>query len=228
MHNFDEAANITLDTYQEIAGSYANTHTIAQAPSFWRECMKRFADMVKASPEYQKNSELPVLDLGCGPGRDSILLAQDFNVLAVDISEEMLAEARKRCEHQPNVERITFRRMDMHHLDLADEACAGTWISASFLHIPKRENLAVLREIVRVLVTGGTLMLLVKEVDGGADERYELHKESGKSRFFARYRGSELWELLEQANLTVQEISTAVDERFSDHPRWLGALAVKN
>ncbi len=37
----------------------------------------------------------------------------------------------------------------------------------------------------------------------------------------------ELWTLLEQGGLQVHEITTAVDERFSDGRRWLGALAAK-
>lgn len=41
-------------------------------------------------------------------------------------------------------------------------------------------------------------------------------------------RGSELWALLEEAGLRVNEITTTIDERFSDGRRWLGALAVKN
>jgi ubiquinone/menaquinone biosynthesis C-methylase UbiE len=229
MHDFDEATRLTLETYQEISGLYANTHTVAQAPNFWRERMQRFVELVKASPAYQKSPSLPVLDLGCGPGRDSILLAQEgFNVLGADISEAMLDEARKRCQHLPNAERITFRRMDMHALDLPDASCAGIWLSASFLHIPKRENLQVMKGIVRVLVPGGPLQMMVKECDEGADERYEVHKESGKTRFFARYSGSELWALLEQAGLQVEEILTDVDRRFQNLQRWLGALAVKN
>ena len=37
----------------------------------------------------------------------------------------------------------------------------------------------------------------------------------------------ELWTLLEQGELQVHEITTTVDERFSDGRRWLGALAAK-
>jgi len=77
-----------------------------------------------------------------------------------------------------------------------------------------------------VLVPGGPIMMSVKESDSGDDERYEVH-ETGKIRFFARYRGSELWALLEQAGLRVDEITTAIDERFSDGRRWLRALAIK-
>ncbi len=228
MHDFNEANAITIDTYQQIAPSYADAHNLATLPAFWRVRLQRFADVLRASPGYQANPSLPVLDMGCGPGRDSLLLAQmGFNVLAADLSEAMLDEARMRCQGQQGAERITFQRMDMHSLDLPNDACAGLWVSASFLHIPKRENLAVLKELVRVLAPGGPIMLLVIEADSGDDERFEIHKESGKTRFFARYRGSELWALLEQAELRVNEITTTIDERFSDWRRWLGALAIK-
>ncbi len=228
MQDFTEANVITIDTYQQIAPMYAEVHkSITRAP-FWRERLQRFADVLRSSPAYQTDSSLPVLDMGCGPGRDSLLLTQmGFNVIAADLSMAMLDEARKRCQGQPALERITFQCMDMRKIDLLRDSCSGLWISASFLHIPKRENLVVLKELVRVLASGGPIMMLVKESDTGDDERYEVHKESGKIRFFARYRGSELWALLEQAGLQVNEIMTAIDERFSDGRRWLGALAVK-
>ncbi len=46
-------------------------------------------------------------------------------------------------------------------------------------------------------------------------------------RFFARYRGSELWALCEQAGLQVLQLVAAVDSRFTDGRRWLGALGTK-
>jgi len=227
LQDFTEANAITIDTYQQIAPIYADSHNLVRLPAFWQERLQRFASTLRSCPAYQANPALPVLDMGCGPGRDSLLLAQmGFNVLGADLSESMLDEARKRYQGQPGGERITFRRMDMHNLDLPDASCAGLWVSASFLHIPKRENLVVLKELVRVLVPGGPIMMSVKESDSGDDERYEVH-ETGKIRFFARYRGSELWALLEQAGLRVDEITTAIDERFSDGRRWLRALAIK-
>jgi ubiquinone/menaquinone biosynthesis C-methylase UbiE len=228
MHDFSEANEINRDTYQQIAPVYADAHNFASLSAYWRERLQRFAGTLRSSPAFQANPLLPVLDMGCGPGRDSLLLAQmDFNVLAVDLSGAMLDEARKLCQGQPGAKRIAFRRMDMHTLDLPDDACAGLWVSASFLHIPKRENLVVLKELVRALVPGGPIMVLLKESDSGEDERYEIHRESGKTRFFARYRGSEFWALLEEAGLRVNEITTTIDERFSDGRRWLGALAIK-
>lgn len=226
MQNFDNGIDITRQTYQHIAPYYSAIHAVSTGPGFWQGCMQRFAETVRENAAFQHAPALPVVDIGCGLGRDSLLLAQmGFQVIATDLSDAMLDEARKRCRDQPGIERIAFRNMDMRSLDLPDVSCAGLWVSASFLHIPKRENRAVLSEFQRVLVPGGALMLLVKECDGGADERFDIHQPSGEQRFFARYRGSELWELLEQEHFLVREITTQKDDRSSQVQRWLGALA---
>ncbi|HLX41047.1 MAG TPA: class I SAM-dependent methyltransferase [Ktedonobacteraceae bacterium] len=228
MNDFSDATPITMNAYQHIAGLYAETHSAFVVPLFWRECMQRFAKAVHNSPAYLQNPTLPIVDIGCGPGRDALLLAQiDLTIVGTDLSEAMLDEAKKRTVNQPEAERITFRRMDMRHLEFADASCAGLWVSASFLHIPKRENLAVLQEFVRVLPTGGPITLLVKEQDAGETERYEVQQKTGATRFFARYNGAELWALLEQTGLQVWDISAAHDARVTDEARWLGALAIK-
>ncbi len=228
MKDFTEAIDVTQHTYERIATSYAAQHaTAVGGATLWQACMQRFADIVRGNAAYQEQPELPVVDVGCGPGRDALQLAQlGFHVVGTDLSEAMLNEARIRCQGQPGAERITVQRMDMRSPDFAAASCAGLWVSASFLHIPKRENQQVLREFRRVLIPGGALALLVKERDDGPDERYEVHQPSGEQRFFARYRGSELWELLEQAGFLMLEMRTARDGRFKNLQRWLGALAI--
>jgi len=228
MQDFDDPITITHHTYERIAASYAAQHaTAVGGPTLWQACMQRFADIVRANGR-DKSAPTPIVDVGCGPGRDALQLAQlGFQVVATDLADAMLEEARQRCQGQPGAERITFRRMDMRSLDFANASCAGLWVSASFLHIPKRENQQVLREFRRVLIPGGALTLLVKERDEGSDERYEVHQPSGEQRFFARYRGSELWELLEQAGFVMLEMRTARDKRFANLQRWLGVIAIK-
>lgn len=229
MQDFDDAIAITEQTYQHIASHYSAIHAVSTRPAYWQICMQKFACVVRANPEFQEQPALPVVDVGCGPGRDALLLAQmGFQVIATDLSPAMLDEARKGGNGQPGIERITFRQMDMRALDLLEASCAGLWVSASFLHIPKRENRQVLREFKRVLVPGGALMLLVKESDGDADERFDIHQSSGEPRFFARYRGAELWDMLEHEQFLVYEITTQVDTRSAQMQRWLGALATVN
>lgn len=223
--NFAQASAITLQTYRQIAASYAQRNQSHNLPPFWRENMQRFVEYIQNSPAWQANPALPVLDAGCGPGRDSLLFAQQgFSVQAIDLSPDMLAEARQRCLNQPGSERILFQQMDMRHLEFPAASCAGAWVSASFLHIPKQENLLVLRELLRSLVPGGALTMLVKEADSQPDERYDTHPQSGSPRFFARYHGGELWDLLERVGLQVQFMASRPSE-FGDY--WLGAQARK-
>jgi ubiquinone/menaquinone biosynthesis C-methylase UbiE len=225
MHDFQDATPVTMEAYAHIAHEYSQRHT-QTVNNAWNEGLQRFASAVQANHFYQAHPDLPVVDVGCGPGRDSLWLAQcGFKVLATDLSEAMLAEARQRCKGQTGAERIAFRRLDMRSLDLPAASCAGLWVSASFLHIPKRENMAVLREFLRVLIPGGALMLIVKESDGGADERFDIHQPSGQLRFYSRYHGGELWTLLEQSGFIVQSMDTSIDTRFENLPRWLAAQA---
>ena len=226
--DFTQATDITMQTYQQIAASYAQRHDNKNLPPFWQKNLAQFVTQVQSSPGWQANMALPILDAGCGPGRDSLIFAQQgFMVQAIDLSEEMLAQARQICLKKTGSERITFRQMDMRHLDLPDASCAGAWISASFLHIPKRENLIVLSELVRVLAPGGALTLLVKEADSEPDERYDPAPEDGSPRFFARYHGGELWNLLEQAELSVISLMADRHRRDPGEQSWLAALALK-
>ena len=67
-----------------------------------------------------KKEGLKVLDLGCGPGIFSIILAKKgYKVTAVDYSEEMIAEAKKNAEALGTD--ITFYRMDAQHLEFDSE-----------------------------------------------------------------------------------------------------------
>lgn len=87
--NFDDAISVTMNSYQQIADSYAQRH--AESMAFWQDCMQRFVSVLCANPMYQAQSSLPVMDVGCGPGRVSLFLAQlGFTVLAVDLSDAML------------------------------------------------------------------------------------------------------------------------------------------
>lgn len=223
--DFGHANEITMETYRQIAASYAQRHQRSNLPPFWQENIERFVEYLHTSPAWQDNPTLPILDAGCGPGRDSLIFAQQgFHVQAIDLSEEMLAQAHQQCLNQPEAARISFQQMDMRRLKLPAASCAGVWVSASFLHIPKQENLAVVRELARVLVPGGPLTLLVKAADNKPDERFDPAAENGSPRFFARYHGGEVWDLLEHAGLRVLFLASRTSE-YGDS--WLGALTQK-
>ena len=96
-----------------------------------------------------------VLDVGCGPGFFSILLAKlGYEVTAIDYTENMLAEARKNAaDFGVNV---TFLRMDAQNLDFEDERF-DLVISRNVLWNLEAPEQAY-REWMRVLKRDGTLM----------------------------------------------------------------------
>lgn len=96
-----------------------------------------------------------VLDVGCGPGFFSVLLARlGYEVTAVDYTENMLAEARKNAAHY-GVD-IDFRRMDAQKLDFED-GIFDLVISRNVLWNLEQPEQAY-REWLRVLQPNGTVM----------------------------------------------------------------------
>ena len=96
-----------------------------------------------------------VLDVGCGPGFFSVLLARlGYEVTAVDYTENMLEEARKNAAHY-GVD-IDFRQMDAQNLDFED-GIFDLVISRNVLWNLEQPEQAY-REWLRVLKPNGTVM----------------------------------------------------------------------
>jgi SAM-dependent methyltransferase len=140
------------DSYDQVAAAYADRFIgeLAHKP-FDREMLERFADRARI---VSGGEDLPVLDLGCGPGQITRYLHDlGLSVIGVDISPRMLDEARHR---NPD---LAFREGDMHALDWPAASVAAIAAPYSIIHIPKAGVISVLREWRRVLVPGGQLYL---------------------------------------------------------------------
>lgn len=95
-----------------------------------------------------------ICDLGCGAGQVAHYLhTHGQEVLGVDLSPEMLAQARRR---NPDVE---FIEADMRHLPVTDAAWGGVVAFCSLVHLARSDVPLVLLEIRRVLQAGGLLLL---------------------------------------------------------------------
>ncbi|MFN0088415.1 MAG: class I SAM-dependent methyltransferase, partial [Blastocatellia bacterium] len=99
--------------------------------------------------------KLRVLEIGCGAGRMTLHLAEIFaRVTAIDVSGEMIRQARERLAGSSNVE---FHETNGVDLSLFDDGAFDLILSAYvFQHVPSAEVIASnVREAWRALAPGG-------------------------------------------------------------------------
>ncbi len=179
-----------------------------------------WADMlISRFPEGGRRG-LRVLDVGTGPGFYAIILAaRGYDVTAVDFSAQMLAEARRNAGAL--AEKIDFRQMDAHALDLPDESFDVivtrnlTWNLA--------DPLRAYGDWMRVLRPGGAM--LVFDANWYAylvDE--EKQREWNRDRENVREAGIEDEDAYEESRL-MESISRRLPMTRRRRPQWdLAAL----
>jgi SAM-dependent methyltransferase len=134
--SYDSAAQVYTD---HLAGELADK-------PLDRHLLNRFAETMR--------DRGLVADLGCGPGHIARYLHErGVTVVGIDLSHEMIA-----CARQLNPE-LDFRVGDMSKLDFADGALSGIVAFYSIVHFDIQDLDAIMREMRRVLVAGGLLLL---------------------------------------------------------------------
>jgi ubiquinone/menaquinone biosynthesis C-methylase UbiE len=120
-----------------------------------------------------------VLDAGCGPGVHTIRAARaGLKVKAIDISETMLAEARRRVEQAGVNDAVEFAREDLTRLSFPDSTFHHVFSWGVIIHI--REIERALDELIRIVVPGGRLALYVTNASAWD------HKFEATARFLVR------------------------------------------
>lgn len=149
------------------------------------------------------------LDLGSGGGRDlSYMVKSGKCAVGVDVSRGLATHAKN------SGAQIVLS--DMRHLLFTDEAFDAVWSCASFLHIKTEEAKFTMKEINRVVKTGGFLYISVKEDVG--DETDE------KGRYFCYYSKEGLSKLLEESGFKLKTIRRSYDNRGV---AWVSAFCYK-
>lgn len=115
-----------------------------------------------------------VLDAGCGPGKESIFMSENFVVTALDISPEMLEFVKNA---NPNIKTILG---DLNKLEFEESSFDGIWTCRTIIHIPVEDLDNVFGEFARVLKKGGTLGMVTLSPTQNVDhEEQFLPEEEG-------------------------------------------------
>lgn len=244
---FAQAVEITTATYDAVARNYAERndamgdHWAARIADFVAELdaaaeERPIPDLGRPGDDISLEEYLrfiPVLDAGCGPGRDArALAAHGLPVLGVDLSQGMLDEAIERTARRLPHGAIRYALMDLRRLELPDESCRGVWCSASLLHLPHTAAQRAARELARVTRIGGPLVILLKLRGEHQDaETFQTYQYGGAEeladprRYFAYYTPDEAEALLRDAGLEVRDVTATTENPPADAPGWISLLA---
>jgi ubiquinone/menaquinone biosynthesis C-methylase UbiE len=189
----------TRDSYDALAAEHPDlvSEGLDDRP-LDRALFAAFAELVLAS------GNDCVADVGCGPGRVTILLSRlGLDAFGIDLSPGMLALARRTYPE------LRFEEGSMLALDLPDASLGGLLAYYSIIHIPWEQRSQVFTEFHRVLGPGGVLMLVFQI----GDEQGHRTEFSGTPVSFTWYRQQpdEVADLLREAGFELW--MTAVRER---------------
>jgi SAM-dependent methyltransferase len=175
----------SVAAYDEHLDAY--THANAQA---MEGEVGRFCELVRAAA-----LPGPVLDAGCGPGRDlTRFAAAGVGSVGVDMSASFCRAAAMAAP---------VARGDLCQLPFADAAFAGVWACASLVHLDERAAATALVELARVAAVGAPVFVSVKSwshPDGWVDTAH------GR-RWFRSWSPDELCRAMGESGFSVMSTS---------------------
>lgn len=176
MPNWKEETKLTYDKYAE------------KFEELTKDLLEKY--LLDESLLFIKNLQgKKILDLGSGPGRDSLFFKnKGLKPICIDISEKMIELCKKKG--------LEAHKMDIEDLKFDDNSFDGIWANASLLHLPKNRINPVLLKIKNLLKENGIffISMIKKGVSEGLHEN--VHHYPGNKRYFSLFNEKELENLL--------------------------------
>jgi 2-polyprenyl-3-methyl-5-hydroxy-6-metoxy-1,4-benzoquinol methylase len=167
------------ETYNKIAEDWNRDHL---EDDWWVEGTNKFISFLKPGDL--------VLDVGCGSGLKSKYFVQKgLRVVGIDISEKMIEISKREVPTE------IFYALGLEDINKLDYFFDAIFMQAVLLHIPKKEAVAKLREIITKLKPGGYLYIAVKEArDKSIEEEIKTENDYGYEykRFFSYFTQAEI------------------------------------
>ena len=164
---------------------------------------KRSYALMQIQPDHR------VLDLGCGPGTDTIPLAPlvgvNGQVIGADYDEAMIAEAEQRAKQAGVNTWVRHRRVDAMSLPFETDYFDSCRSERLFQHLLNPAQ--ALSEMTRVTKSGGRVVILDTDWGSLSTDSDETDIERRLARFLAEsflhngYSGRKLYRLFKQQNL---------------------------
>ncbi len=163
----------------------------AETADFWfRFPHNEFEEFTKSLPGNK------VLNLGSGPGRDSLMLRDHgLEVVCLDGSENMVRETRK----------LGFESIcsDFRCISFPPESFDGIWAYSSLIHVTFEETVEILKKVHPLLRKDGKLYLGF--IEGSRNETVRIAG-SKYSRYFEYYDEAKLSSLFEETGFKVLRV----------------------
>lgn len=146
--------NIVEQTLKEtsVHQEWKKNYRTAENNKFYIKVFKH----LKTSLKIPENARF--LDVGCGTGAQSIRLANlGFNVVGIDISNDVIIEAKENAFKLNLQDKIHFQQDSLLELSFPDETFDYILCWGVLMHIPEVEK--AISELDRVLKKGGNLII---------------------------------------------------------------------
>ena len=180
------------------------------------KCVPRYPELIYNMFQYipEKFSPKRILDLGCGTGNLTDQMFKKYpeaEIDALDISEEILNESRRRFNHTPN---IRYIQADFKSLHLAPGSYDLVMSSIAIHHIEDTEKIKLYKEVFQALSNGG-IFIFADQTRGITDEIYKKNISCWKEEAMKLGSTLENWDMW-MAHQDAHDFHTPVNWHFQE------------